>query len=88
MNSNRNTAISPQDVIQVARTGQPITAGERTITIDEVVAMTTPDDWDGTLYQLRYGAAIEIAETLSGMDSVPALPDETGNLKTPELVTG
>lgn len=55
--------ISAADVLHVARTSQPhsVTPEGPTLTIDDVVRLTTSDDWDGALYELHARPATEIA---------------------------
>ena len=54
--------ITVREVQRVAFTAQPYTGPTgATLTIDDVVKLTTPNDWDGALYQLGDTAAQEIA---------------------------
>lgn len=57
--------ITALDVQRVARTAEPHIArnGKNTVTLTiyDVVTLTTTDDWDGNLYELHLRPAEEIA---------------------------
>lgn len=54
--------ITASDVQRVAFTARPYTGPTgATLTIEDVVKLTTPNDWDGHLYRLGDTAATEIA---------------------------
>jgi hypothetical protein len=65
LTQNSKATMTADDVKTVARTGKPYTIKGQTLTVDEVVAMTSAKDWDGALFELRYSAAYEIADTFN-----------------------
>lgn len=66
MRSTSKTAnIKADDILEIARTGNPKPHGDSAITVDYVIACTTAKDWDGTLYQLKASAAYEIADSIN-----------------------
>lgn len=52
-------------VREVARTSHPATINGWPLTIEYLIENSVSDDWDGTYYQMRGGAARKLAVTLN-----------------------
>ncbi len=69
--------LSVQDVLDVARTGESHEVQDGvTLTIEDVVKLTSPKDWDGILYELTPKAALEIGAQFNarhGLGPMPAI---------------
>jgi len=53
--------LKAEDVQRIARNGQPYKSNGGELTVEEIVRLTTTDDWDGTLYELHFEPASQIA---------------------------
>lgn len=57
--------LTAHDVQEVARTGRPYRGNGFTLTVGDLVAVTRQADWDGTLFQLKFPVASELAAQLN-----------------------
>lgn len=73
--------ITTNDVLRVARTGSPLLHNGGKLTAEDIVRMTTSDDWIGALYQLKTGAAQDITRTFNELH--PPLPERPEKLALP-----
>lgn len=68
MSSKSKTAkhsVTADDILEIARTGNPLVLEDSAITVDYVISSTSAKDWNGTLYQLKPSAAYEIADSIN-----------------------
>lgn len=79
--------ITSNDVLRVARTGQALHHNGGTLTVETIVRLTGPDDWFGTLYQLKTVPAQQFATAFNKRwpDAAPTFSQDAGKGITPPV---
>jgi hypothetical protein len=86
--TQHSKTVTAEEIQEVARTGKPLQLPNRKLlTVDEIVALTSAKDWNGTLYELKGAAAYEIADTVNKIHGLEHQPAQVAHADKKVLAT-